>query len=306
MGSCFAARSQSHTRPRGLRTASIRISALLPVLLLTILPALAAPLSDPTLLPTEQPPAIAEQSDQARPQPDAQTHPARPEATPRPAEPAAPAAGQARRISLLGRTATLAEGDLPPDVRHFQENWHSLLARHHPDVVFGAATSPVPGPIRTQWKNIIARMPSMPPEEKLRIINGFFNNWSSESDLKNYGREEYWASPEEFLAKGGDCEDYAFIKYLALRHFGWPADDLWIVFVRDRINKGDHAVLAARVKDRVFILDNLSRPAYLLIPEKQYAQQVTPLYALNEQGVWVFSLEDSGKKETKAGPPARP
>ena len=291
------------TRPPARRVARVRI----PVLILALLLALASSQPCPAQPPAERQPTDASQAGSATPRPDPPTSLVTPETPSRPEQsPAAPPV-QATQLLLLGRAATLAERDPSPDVGRFQENWRAMLARHHPDAVFGATTCPLPGPILTQWKNIIARMPAMPPEEKLRVINGFFNGWSGESDRKSYGQEEYWAAPEEFLAKGGgDCEDYAIIKYLALRHFGWPAEDLWVVFVRDRINKGDHAVLAARVNNRVFILDNLSRPAYLLIPEKQYAGQVTPLYALSERGLWVFAREENDRKEEqKPGAPEK-
>ncbi len=218
-------------------------------------------------------------------------------AQPDPSESKSPARGP--EISLLGHQAVLFTENLSPAARQFTENWQALRARHNATAVFGPGTSPMPRPVLAQWKNISARMATMPSDEKLRIINGFFNNWSSETDARNYGQDEYWASPEEFLAKGGgDCEDFAIIKYLALRYFSWPADDLWLIFVDDRINNGKHAVLAARMNNRIFILDNLSRPAYLLIPEKQYAGQVTPLYALNEQGIWLFTgKSDKAKVE---------
>ena len=213
-------------------------------------------------------------------------------AAPLPAEeqPASGVPAEKTELVLLGKSAVLIEKNAPPQIRQFQETWSALLDRHNPDLVFATNNSPLPPPVLAQWKTITAKIPSMAPDEKLRIINGFFNNWSSIADDKNYGQEEYWASPAEFLHNGGgDCEDYAIIKYLALRHFSWPKEDLWIVFVDDLINKGKHAVLAARIHKRIFILDNLSRPAYLLIPEKQYEKQVAPLFALNEQGVWVFA-----------------
>jgi predicted transglutaminase-like cysteine proteinase len=133
-------------------------------------------------------------------------------------------------------------------------------------------------------------MPSWTSPEKLQYINGFFNRWESKSDLENYGVEEYWASPEEFLEKGGgDCEDFAIIKYLALRYFGWPEQDLWLLLGLKKTVGEFHAVLAARTGEKLFILDNLSKPVYLLIPEKQYIQNFIPQYAINELGIWEFS-----------------
>ena len=284
---CSAARLPARPTPRRRerRTAFVRVLLLvLPLMLGGVSPCLSLP-------PVEQAPAVNATAPPAPPAPPFSG-----------GEPAGTPAPEAD-LFLLERTAVPAERAPSPEVSRLWENWRAMLARHTAPQVFGPATSPLPGPILAQWKNVAARMPAMPPAEKLRIINGFFNNWSSLTDSANYGQEEYWAAPEEFLANGGgDCEDYALIKYLALRYFGWPAQDLWIVFLRDRINNGNHAVLAARADGRVFILDNLSRPAYLLIPEKQYAKQVTPLYALNELGLWVFARDARPEKGTADAP----
>ena len=285
---CSAACSAAWPKPRRRE----RLAAFARVLLLVVPLILSGVRPCLSLPPVEQTPATNATA--------ASAPPALPLSESSSAETPAPEAD----LLLLERKAVPAGRAPSPESLRLWQNWRAMLARHNSSQVFGPTTSPLPGPILTQWKNVSARMPAMPPVEKLRIINGFFNNWSSLTDSANYGQEEYWAAPEEFLAKGGgDCEDYALIKYLALRYFGWPAKDLWIVFLRDRINNGNHAVLAARADGRVFILDNLSRPAYLLIPEKQYAKQVTPLFALNELGLWVFAPDAREEREKTAKPP---
>ncbi|MDR2489551.1 MAG: transglutaminase-like cysteine peptidase [Desulfovibrio sp.] len=195
-------------------------------------------------------------------------------------------------LLLLKSKALLLKEHLPPEVDHMWKNWRRLLSRHDPATAFSTDSCLMPSPVLSQWQNLTARIPAMEPVEKLRLINGFFNNWTSVPDTINYNTKEYWALPEEFLRKGGgDCEDFAIIKYMALRYFSWPPEDLWILLLYDRLNQGRHAVLATRVQDRVFILDNLSKPAYLLIPEQQYAEHVSPIYAVNELGLWRFISE---------------
>jgi predicted transglutaminase-like cysteine proteinase len=66
---------------------------------------------------------------------------------------------------------------------------------------------------------------------------------------------------------------------------------MWILLGKDLKRQAAHAVLAARSGSRVFILDNLSSPAYLLIPEPQYLRNFLPLYAINESGFWIFKAE---------------
>ena len=47
------------------------------------------------------------------------------------------------------------------------------------------------------------------------------------SDLAQYGQIDVWTSPLATLARGGgDCEDYAIAKFVALRRAGIAADDL--------------------------------------------------------------------------------
>jgi predicted transglutaminase-like cysteine proteinase len=150
----------------------------------------------------------------------------------------------------------------------------------------------MPAPVLAQWKNLSARMPALPRNEKLLYINGFFNRWTPTQDQSAYGQTEYWATPEEFLSKGGgDCEDYAIIKYLALLNFAEPARDMWILLGKDLKRNAAHAVLAARDGSRVFILDNLSSPAYLLVPEPLYLKNFAPLYAITENGLWALTAD---------------
>lgn len=76
------------------------------------------------------------------------------------------------------------------------------------------------------------------------------------SDLAQYGELDVWASPLATLTRGGDCEDYAIAKFVALRLAGIAAEDLRIVIMRDTMRGGDHAVAAARLDGRWLTLDN--------------------------------------------------
>ena len=76
------------------------------------------------------------------------------------------------------------------------------------------------------------------------------------SDLAQYGQLDVWASPLTTLTKGGDCEDYAIAKFVALRWAGIAPDDLRIVIMRDTVHGEDHAVAAARLDGHWLTLDN--------------------------------------------------
>ncbi len=196
----------------------------------------------------------------------------------------------APRVTLLGEEAVLIEmaTDLNKTHARMRTRWRAIRGAFDAEI-FKPSVIPLPPHSRQQWAELSKRMPHADAMKRLRFINGFFNNIPSDSDIDTYGEKEYWATPQEFLENRlGDCEDYAITKFFALQHFGWPPEDLWIILLHDNINDGMHAVLAARNKGRVFILDNLSKPATLLIPEKQYSKQVKPYLLLNNQGVWFF------------------
>jgi predicted transglutaminase-like cysteine proteinase len=77
------------------------------------------------------------------------------------------------------------------------------------------------------------------------------------SDLAQHGRIDVWSSPLSTLASGGgDCEDYAIAKFVALRRAGIAPEDLRIVIVHDTMHGEDHAIAAARLDGHWLTLDN--------------------------------------------------
>jgi predicted transglutaminase-like cysteine proteinase len=77
------------------------------------------------------------------------------------------------------------------------------------------------------------------------------------SDLVQHGQIDIWSSPLTTLERGGgDCEDYAIAKFVALRRAGIAPDDLRIVIMHDTIRGEGHAVAAARLDGRWLMLDN--------------------------------------------------
>ena len=204
---------------------------------------------------------------------------------------------------LTGFTAVRVGGEAK-EIQKFQNDWATMASRHSPEKAFGKHITAMTAPVLAQWNNLSKLMPSWTPEKKLQNINGFFNRWDSKDDQSNYGTEEYWASPEEFLENGGDCEDYAIIKYMALRYFGWPEEDLWLLLAKDKKTGEHHAALAARTGEKIFILDNLSRPVYLLIPEAQYVRNFIPLYAINDRGAWMMVSPGNGTPSAEDTRPA--
>lgn len=106
------------------------------------------------------------------------------------------------------------------------------------------------------------------------------------SDFEQHGVADRWSSPLTTLAAGkGDCEDYAILKYVALRGAGVAAEDLKLVLVRDTAVRQDHAVLMVRVDQRWLVLDNRSATLF----ETADVRHFMPLFAIDERGVNLFA-----------------
>ncbi len=85
---------------------------------------------------------------------------------------------------------------------------------------------------------------------QLKNVNAYFNyfNYRSETGDK-------WLTPAEFVARGGDCEDYAIAKYLTLKALGVADDDMRIGVFADPLGVAGHAVLIVRHGGREWVLD---------------------------------------------------
>ncbi len=115
-------------------------------------------------------------------------------------------------------------------------------------------------------------------------MNRFANARPYVEDIRNWGVADYWETPGEFFARGGDCEDYAIAKYFSLVRLGFSPDDLRIVVVNDTNLNAFHAVLSARIDGQTLLLDN---QIPLVVP-MDIAVQYKPVYALNEHGWWLY------------------
>jgi predicted transglutaminase-like cysteine proteinase len=139
-----------------------------------------------------------------------------------------------------------------------------------------------PSPGAVAWQTMLRKQVGRPRFHQIQAINRFLNEWQYRSDLQNYGRRDYWATPLEFVRRSGDCEDYAIIKYVSLRQLGFGADQLRLVVLNDVSRGLAHAVLAVYLDQQVYILDNLNRA---VLPQEQVSQYV-PYYSINETTRW--------------------
>ena len=140
----------------------------------------------------------------------------------------------------------------------------------------------MPPNVAKRWFALREKIVSGDDFAKAKAVNTFFNTWPYRTDDVVWGVPEYWATPEEFLEKSGDCEDYAITKYYAMRSLGVSADKLRVVAVKDTIRGIGHAVLAVFIKDKAYILDNLS--PYVL--EHTVLKNYRPQFSVNEHYRW--------------------
>ncbi|HWU00051.1 MAG TPA: transglutaminase-like cysteine peptidase [Terriglobales bacterium] len=134
------------------------------------------------------------------------------------------------------------------------------------------------------WQRLIVALRQLPAEAQIGAVQQRLNRVPYRDDMANWHVVDYWATPDEFLRKGGDCEDYAIAKYFALRAAGWPAVDLRIMLSHRRGEAVGHAYLILRDRGDWLVLDNRQvqpyRPAAAI-------DELWAGYSLNEENLWI-------------------
>ncbi|MDH3473267.1 MAG: transglutaminase-like cysteine peptidase [Rhodospirillales bacterium] len=113
------------------------------------------------------------------------------------------------------------------------------------------------GALPSVWQDLLGTLEDTPAPELLARINRAVNRVAYRDDRDNWGEVDYWAAPGEFLARGGDCEDYAIAKYYALKALGYPVAQLRLMVLWDEERDIAHAVLAVGPAGDALVLDNV-------------------------------------------------
>ncbi|TXH35812.1 MAG: hypothetical protein E6Q98_13945 [Rhodospirillaceae bacterium] len=158
--------------------------------------------------------------------------------------------------------------------------WTSMLKRWKDGAPCNGATCSTKG-----WNELIARLKGKDLKTQLKEVNREMNLHPYILDINNWGQEDYWATPFEFLKKSGDCEDFAISKYMALKALGVPIADMRVVALRD-LNLGiGHAILVVYVDNVPMVLDNQIGTVVPASSIKHYQ----PVYSINEQKWWLHT-----------------
>ncbi len=136
-----------------------------------------------------------------------------------------------------------------------------------------------------EWLDSLAPLSRESLPAQLDHINRELNRNRHLTDLRNWGVEDYWATPQEFMRRSGDCEDYAITKFMSLRHLGLPDEAMRIVVVNDENLGVGHAVLVVYDGDRQLVLDNQTDQ----VVETGRIRHYRPIYSLNERGWWLHT-----------------
>lgn len=133
------------------------------------------------------------------------------------------------------------------------------------------------------WADLRQKARGLSRLDQLRLVNSFWNRWPYREDIVNWGRQDYWEIPAEFLEKSGDCEDYAIVKYYTLKELGFDPRSMRLVVLRDTVRNLAHAVLAVYMDGDAYILDNLSNS----VRSHRFMTNYQPQYSVNEFGRWM-------------------
>jgi predicted transglutaminase-like cysteine proteinase len=142
------------------------------------------------------------------------------------------------------------------------------------------------------WHALMRDKRNAPEMEKLESVNSFFNKLEYVDDFYQWGKKDYWATPQEMLlSNGGDCEDFAAAKYFTLRHLDVADEKMRLTYVKALRLKEPHMVLSYYVEPTAepLILDSLV-DAILTASQRP---DLIPIYSFNGDGYWLTRKQSS-------------
>ncbi|PSV46350.1 transglutaminase-like cysteine peptidase [Photobacterium indicum] len=151
----------------------------------------------------------------------------------------------------------------------------------------------------TAWRNIVNDNASQDIDTKLQEVNDFFNQLIFIDDIKLWGKEDFWATPLEFLGVGaGDCEDFSIAKYFSLRELGVADNKLRLVYVKALKLNQFHMVVAyyPTPSSVPLLLDNLDGD----IKPATKRPDLLPIYSFNASKLWLMKQKGQGQLAGKA------
>lgn len=156
--------------------------------------------------------------------------------------------------------------------------WSDMFKRFDRVIANGSGDAEI-----AKLKKDLEKLRNVSLKEKVIGVNKLMNRVKYITDSNNWGKTDYWATPVEFLKRGGDCEDFAIAKYTALRMLGVPEERLRVAIVQDTYKGIPHAVLIAYTDEGPMLLDNQIKEAIHTDTTRRYK----PIYSINRHAWWL-------------------
>lgn len=180
-----------------------------------------------------------------------------------------------RYPTLFGTAETKSD-----DISAFRK-WTTVMRRFEDEM----GTSASKAPRIMQWRTEIRRLQNTSRLQQVEAVNDYINQVRYIEDKNAFGRSDYWATPIEFLSRGGDCEDFAIAKYASLRALGFSSEQLRIAVVEDQVKKIHHAILIVYLEDGAYVLDNQDKALKPMRTVSRYK----PIFSINSTHWWLHN-----------------
>lgn len=144
------------------------------------------------------------------------------------------------------------------------------------------------------WQELIRHDKGTTDLERLHAVNDFFNQVQFISDQQLWRKNDYWATPVEFLVQnGGDCEDFSIAKYFTLKKLGIAEAKLNLTYVKALELNQAHMVLTYfdTPDAEPLVLDNLNPE---ILPASM-RHDLMPVFSFNGRGLWLAKERSRGK-----------
>jgi predicted transglutaminase-like cysteine proteinase len=135
------------------------------------------------------------------------------------------------------------------------------------------------------FKAQIEFLRGLPMNKIVEGVNEIVNRVPYINDSNIYGQSDYWATPVEFLKNGGDCEDFAITKYVALRALGIPEERMRILILQDMQKNVPHAILVVYTDNGPVLLDNQIKS----VTSADRVSHYKPIFSINRDGWWLHT-----------------
>ena len=132
------------------------------------------------------------------------------------------------------------------------------------------------------WMKFLAAIKGKDQLTQINEVNRFMNRARYITDKNNWGKKDYWASPGEFMARFGDCEDYSIAKFMSLKLLGFKTAQLRVVAVKDMNLKVGHAILVVFIDGKTYLLDNQIKKVVTTKTVRHYK----PVFSINTKYWW--------------------